>query len=672
MTVWDVVRLCVSDVCFGLPVFCLPSCSGVVVPPPPPPACSRLPEQSHAVFTSLQDVFIGACEETKAEVVATPGVFLREDEVEVDENAWVPREGVMFALQTAAGLEAFPMEALGQVIGFIIRHGMSDESTEVRLAALNAANTFADTYGAGGVAVMLPVMDAFIEQGAESELAGPTEEHRDHQREGVVVVLGTLAKHLDADDPKVSRTVDTLLEALDTPSQAVQTAVAKCLPPLIKAVKHRGEEIVPVLLDKLLHGDTFGVRKGASYGLASTVKGLGLKSLKALNIMQALEAAAASKKDINAKQGALFAFENMCLTLGRLFEPYVIKIMPLLLAAFGDGKTSVREAAQGAARAIMRNLTGHGVKMVMPSLLAGLDEFHWRSKVASIVMLGSMAYCAPRQLAQCLPQIVPRLLTAFSDTHTKVRAAGKAALQDIGSVIRNPEIAALNKVLLSALTKPVDKTQAALDALGSTSFVHAIDPPSLALIVPIVERALGFRSTATKKSAALIVGNMLSLIADPKDIMPYLDMLVPQLRATLVDPIPNVRAEAARALGALVHGLGESEFVETLAWLQVRQLGHVGLGWVGLCVRCVRACVRASVHRLGWLVSWVCVARRLLAFDRCHAVCVLVGCVVAVCVYVCVVVVGWQCRLFLSRVLMPPPLTCFLPCVYTPAEPHPL
>lgn len=242
--------------------------------------------------------------------------------------------------------------------------------------------------------------------------------------------------------------------------------------------------------------------------------------------------------------------------------------MPLLLAAFGDGKTAVRDAAQGAARAVMRNLTGHGVKMIMPSLLKGLEEFHWRSKVASIVMLGSMAYCAPRQLAQCLPQIVPQLLAAFSDTHIKVRAAGKSALQDIGSVIRNPEIAGLSPVLLAALTKPVDKTQNALDALSSTSFVHAIDPPSLALIVPILERALGFRSTETKKSAALIVGNMFSLIADPKDIMPYLESLVPCLRQALVDPIPDVRAVAARAMGALVDGLGEGEFVETLAWLQ--------------------------------------------------------------------------------------------------------
>ena len=43
-------------------------------------------------------------------------------------------------------------------------------------------------------------------------------------REGVVVFLGTLARHLPADDPKRSVVVDTLISVLATPSEGVQVS----------------------------------------------------------------------------------------------------------------------------------------------------------------------------------------------------------------------------------------------------------------------------------------------------------------------------------------------------------------------------------------------------------------------------------------------------------------
>ena len=56
-------------------------------------------------------------------------------------------------------------------------------------------------------------------------------------------------------------------------------------------------------------------------------------------------------------EGALLAFECLCEKLGRLFEPYVIHTLPLLLGAFGDGSPAVREASADAARAIMGQLS---------------------------------------------------------------------------------------------------------------------------------------------------------------------------------------------------------------------------------------------------------------------------------------------------------------------------
>jgi len=125
----------------------------------------------------------------------------------------------------------------------------------------------------------------------------------------------------------------------------------------------------------------------------------------------------------------------------------------------------VREAAECAARAMMSQLTGHGVKLVLPSLLKGLEDKAWRTKQSSVQLLGAMAYCAPQQLSQCLPRIVLKLTEVLTDTHPKVQSAGQRALQQVESVIKNPEISVLVPILLSAVIDPNDHTKHSLDIL---------------------------------------------------------------------------------------------------------------------------------------------------------------------------------------------------------------
>lgn len=273
--------------------------------------------------------------------------------------------------------------------------------------------------------------------------------------------------------------------------------------------------------------------------MAGLIKGLGIPSLKQYNITAQLQTAINDKKNYKQREGALFAFQALCDMLGKLFEPYVVHLLPDLLLCFGDGNQYVREAAQLAARTIMTHLSAHGVKLVLPSLLTALEQDSWRTKAGSAELLGTMAYCAPKQLSSCLPSIVPRIMEVLTDSHSKVQQAGSQALKQIGSVIKSPEIQQLVPLLLEALGNPSAKAQVCLQALLDTEFEHKVDAPSLALIMPTVKRALELRSADSKKAAARVIGVLYS-VTDVKDLAPYLNDVLPGLKQSLTDPVSNL------------------------------------------------------------------------------------------------------------------------------------
>lgn len=190
---------------------------------------------------------------------------------------------------------------------------------------------------------------------------------------------------------------------------------------------------------------------------------------------------------------------------------------------FAESNEQVRSLAIQVCKLGMGFLSNYGVSLLLPKLLKSLEERpQWRSKIANLWALGNMAYCSPKTLSQCLPQVVPVLSVAISDTHPKIQFAAKDALTLIGTTIRNPELTLIVDVLILALSNPFDENKKGLNILLKTEFAHFIDIPALSLIIPIVEYALTSKEQEPKEQAGKIVATITYLIKDPKDLLPYL------------------------------------------------------------------------------------------------------------------------------------------------------
>jgi len=514
----------------------------------------------------------------------TPSAAKKEN-VEADSDSKIAtRMGVLLAISSLTDSSAkvkLDLPVLKIVIGFLMAFGLGDGNEAVRSASRNASRDIVAKFGSSEEAIsfLLPQLESVLKTGqADESSLGPISSEKvprsvattDLRKEGVVVSLGSIALYLkdDTDADKIDGIIDMLLNALTTPSEEVQSSVALALSKLMKKgrTQQRIEALLNNLMTECIHGKTLASRRGAAYGISAVVKGSGIASLKKYDVVKRLEESCTSGSP-SSKEGALFAIELLSSRLGILFEPYVIVLLPALLKAFSDSNDYVRAAAETTVGLIMSNLSGHGVKLVMPAVLEAFNEPEWRTKQASIHMLGSMSHCAPKQLASCLPKVVPKLTEAFSDTHPKVKSSAEEALEEICKVIKNPEISSISSTLLSALTDPANATLRALEALISTEFLHAIDAPSLSIIIPVVHRGLRDRTATTKRYAALISGNICTMVNDPRDFVPYLPVLLPDLKSTLLDPIPDVRSISAKSLGSLTRGLGEATFPDLRPWL---------------------------------------------------------------------------------------------------------
>ncbi|KAG9251878.1 elongation factor 3 [Emericellopsis atlantica] len=271
-------------------------------------------------------------------------------------------------------------------------------------------------------------------------------------------------------------------------------------------------------------------------------------------LIENLEKQLASKKDAVARERACVAIEQIAVhsEVSAAVEPYLVVLLPKVLSAVGDKTVNVKNAAQAAVLAIAGAIKGNASKAALPHIIESIRNAQkWPEKMAALDFIDALVVSAPAQLAYRVPELIPVISEAMWDTKKEVKDRAYKAMEKLCQLIVNRDIERFIPELIKCIAKP-ENVPETVHLLGATTFVTEVQEPTLALMVPLLDRGLAERETGIKRKAAVIVDNMCKLVDDPNIVAPFLPKMMPGLQKNyenLADP--EAREKTKQALDTL-------------------------------------------------------------------------------------------------------------------------
>ncbi|RDL39871.1 ARM repeat-containing protein [Venustampulla echinocandica] len=271
--------------------------------------------------------------------------------------------------------------------------------------------------------------------------------------------------------------------------------------------------------------------------------------------VNALKKQLTNKKDANVRERALNAIQAIAdhAETSPSVEPYLVVLLPSVLAAVGDKITAVKDAAQVAALSIVKAASANAVKALLPPIINSiLTAQKWQEKITGLKCVEALIESAPAQLAYRVPDLIPVVSESMWDTKPEVKKMAYGTMGQVCGLIVNKDIERFIPELIKCIAKP-ENVPETIHLLGATTFVTDVHEPTLAIMVPLLDRGLAERETAIKRKAAVIVDNMCKLVEDPNIVASFLPKLMPGLTKNydnLADP--EAREKTRQGLDTLI------------------------------------------------------------------------------------------------------------------------
>jgi elongation factor 3 len=342
----------------------------------------------------------------------------------------------------------------------------------------------------------------------------------------------------------------------------------------------------------------------ASYALVDALlSSVGFRGLTGYGILPEIVKAASDKKNVGRREGAMFA-------LGAMFERFPPKqrisevifllqeqgLVACALDALADKQSAVREGAQYALDALFSHLSPESKIFGLLPLLTtylGKTTGKWQGTVGAFELIGRMADKAKmgmesreeekekevlrEAMGKRLEGLIPVVESGMHDLKTEVEKQALKTMNSLTTLLQNDDVAPRIPLLVESMRDPsTDAQKKAIHALSQTTFVTEVTSPVLAMLTPLLERALNTPTTTQEvlRQTVVVIENLTKLVHDPIEARTFLPRLKPGVQAVRDRAsLPEVREIGQRAYVVMKKAMGGDS--QTLAAIERTKLEDV-------------------------------------------------------------------------------------------------
>ncbi|CDR95271.1 HEAT repeat family protein, putative [Babesia bigemina] len=305
---------------------------------------------------------------------------------------------------------------------------------------------------------------------------------------------------------------------------------------------------IPMLLSSVSDNDF------ATVPCVSLLKGGGLLYLKKHNIVAKIK----ESLRVKGMPRELLFVKELANQFGRLFEPYVKDIFSTLLRCFPDSF----DVCLDTCATVLGILTPVGFKSILPIITESLGTYSSNIKLGCLRLLSQVIKNSKLQsvIIKNVSDVVKVVSPCTTDTQKAVKDAAEHVLDSIVGLagtesILYPTMGSILKVLSHPSDMNVLSTMQALyeyarNHPNDEGKSHAtIGVVELGLLEPVLSRSLKSRNGSCRQSAIVFSSWLVYRCGGYREVELFFTTFMPNLTDHLKDTLPEIRREAARAIG---------------------------------------------------------------------------------------------------------------------------